>query len=200
MSKKFLIMKKPYLIEFLGMPRAGKTTQIKLLKKYFESRGKKVHVISDRERAARMYTPPDEPIAYDLVIPALGLEAYFKHRDKVDVIIADRGFQDGRIWFDIKGRLGEIPLKRAKQLKDTFLEYENLADCTICMMVDPTTAVGRHQNTKHMKVDDLGLSLPYLNALVKSYKQHRRHFKNCLWINGNKTPQEMHNNILSFLK
>lgn len=192
-------MKKPYVIEFLGMPRAGKTTQIKLLKKYFESRGKKVHVISDRKRAAQMHTPVEETIALDLVMCALAIEEYFKHKDRVDVIIFDRGFNDSQIWFDIKGRLGEIPRKRAAELKKTFADYAPLAEKIICMMVDPKTAIGRHQNTKHMKVDDLGLSLPYLKALVKSYTAHRKRFKTCLWVSGNKIPKEIHKKIVEFL-
>lgn len=192
-------MKKPYVIEFLGMPRAGKTTQIKLLKRYFEKQGKKVHVISDRARAAKMKTPAEESVAYDLVMFALGLEEYFKHKEFFDVILIDRGFNDGQIWFDIKGRLKEISRQRAVELKKTFDDYAPLVHKIICMMVDPQTAIDRHQNTKHMKVDDFGLSLPCLRALAKSYQQHRRHFKNCLWVEGDSEIREAHQKILKFL-
>ena len=38
------------LIELVGMPRSGKTTQAELIKKALETRGKSVLLLSDRER------------------------------------------------------------------------------------------------------------------------------------------------------
>lgn len=55
------------VIEFLGMARAGKTTQINLLKKHLQKQGFKVAVLTDRERASSLATPPTEGLAYTLV-------------------------------------------------------------------------------------------------------------------------------------
>lgn len=43
------------VIEFVGMARAGKTTQINLLKSYLESKGFAVTVLTDRERALSLH-------------------------------------------------------------------------------------------------------------------------------------------------
>jgi molybdopterin-guanine dinucleotide biosynthesis protein len=52
------------LVEFIGQARAGKTTQINRLRDFLVAQGKSVAVLTDRERAQSLATPPSESLAY----------------------------------------------------------------------------------------------------------------------------------------
>lgn len=187
------------LIEFVGMPRAGKSTQINLLCKALRKRGHTVKVITDRFRASQIKTPPSEVIAYKLVFYAKALEDYIKSKNKYDYVIVDRGFYDSVIWFDVEKILKHITPKRAAELKNTFVEFMKQVDKTVCLMVDVSEATRRHTKTKHMKVDDVGMRKEYLIALKKSYQQNKRKLGNCLYTTVLDSPEALHERILKFV-
>jgi len=188
------------LLEFIGTPRAGKTTQIKLLKRYLEKRGLRVKVVTDRFRASHIKTPPNEVIAYKLVFFSKALEDYFRYKDKYDVMIIDRGFYDSIIWFETERRLGHLTPKRADELKKTFFEYTKKVDKIVCLLINPEESQLRHTKTKHMKVDDVGMSKSYLEALRKAYQSYRNQWPNCLYITDQKAPSEIHRTIVGFIE
>lgn len=158
------------VIEFVGMPRSGKTTQIKLLKAYLTKSGRTVKIISDRERAAKIATPPTEVVGYKLVFFAFALEEYFRSCNHYDYILIDRGFNDAAVWFETERALGHISTVRAKELQQTFKEYQQKVGQIFCLLTSPATARQRHQVTTHQSVDDVGMSSAYLAALTKSYQ------------------------------
>lgn len=188
------------VIEFVGMPRAGKSTQINLLRKALTSKGKRVKVITDRFRASQMKTPPTEVIAYKLVFFSKVLEDYFRSKGHYDYLLIDRGFVDSTVWFDVEHILGHISSKRAMELKDTFLEFVRDVDQIVCLMVDVSEAAHRHEKTKHMKVDEVGMSEEYLTALDKAYQQNSINWKNCLYISELQSSSVIHEKIVEFVK
>jgi thymidylate kinase len=187
------------IIEFLGMPRAGKSTQIKLLKNALVKKGYSVKVITDRFRASKIKTPPSEIIAFKLVFFSLALEEYFRSIDKYDFIIIDRGFNDSVVWFDVERELQHISSKRSLELKKTFLEFVTKVDKIIYMIINPTESSKRHLKTKHMKIDDVGMSKEYLTVLQKAYNSNKNKFRNCLYIEELDTIQKIHQKILNHI-
>ena len=187
------------VIEFVGMPRAGKSTQIRLLRNALVKKGKRVKVITDRFRASGMKTPPTEVIAYKLVFFSKALEDYFKYNDRYDYLLIDRGFYDSIIWFDVEKILGHISSQRATELKNTFIEFTKRVDDVICLMVDVTEAENRHTKTKHMNVDDVGMSKEYLTALTEAYQQNKNALNNCLYIANLQSRSATHEQILTYL-
>ena len=187
------------IIEFIGMPRAGKSTQVKLLKKELEKRGSSVKVIADRTLMKKIKISPTEVIAYKIVFYSKVLEEFFKHKKRFDYIIIDRGFRDSKIWFEVENILGHIHSKRALELGKTFEEFSQKVHKTICMMVNPDEAFQRHLKTEHMEVDDVGTSKKYLAALRQAYCRNRRQLPHCLWIDQKNNPQKIHQKILKFI-
>ncbi|MBT3181175.1 MAG: hypothetical protein HN337_01560 [Deltaproteobacteria bacterium] len=198
-EKRQGVMMDSKLIEFMGMPRSGKTTQINFLKKKLLKKGFSVKVLGDRVRAARIQTPPAERIAFELIYFSKALEEYFRYNGKYDYILMDRGPNDSTIWFDIERILGNCASKRTSELKKTYWDYRGAAYQTFCMMIDVEMAIIRHSRTKHMKVDDLAMSKKYLTAIHKAYLLNRKNFHKCTFLNGNDSKNDVHKAILQHL-
>src|SRR5690349_11329352 len=119
------------VIEFLGMPRAGKTTQIKKAEEHLLSQGKKVSVLWDRERALEFATPPDQPMAYQLVFFSRVVEEYYRAlKEGMDYFIIDRGFQDALIWADVLRFVGVFSQEQSAADKACFQDFIHLVDQT----------------------------------------------------------------------
>jgi len=186
-----------HVIEFLGMPRSGKTTQIKLLEKFLRQKKYSVKVITDRIRAKKIQTPPTEVTGFKLLYFSAVVEEYFRKKGSCDYLIIDRGFYDSMVWFDVEKILKHITVERAKQIRDTFREYQPLVDQTFCLMTNPTISMQRHTQTAHQVIDNVGMSEAYLNALKKAYRQNLKNFWNCTIVNSKLSPEKMHKVIIN---
>ena len=187
------------IIEFLGIPRAGKTTQIKLLSKFLQNRGKKVLVLTDRERARNLFTPPTEGLAYTLLFFSQVIESYFKNKDKVDYLLIDRGIFDVVVWSDVRLHFKEITRKECESLKVIFKRFRNLIDATIYFKSFHETSIQRHTYTKHEVVDDVAMNKKWLYALSVAYKKNRKLFINCLSLDGSKSIDVLRKQIEKFI-
>jgi thymidylate kinase len=172
------------VIEFIGMARAGKTTQIDRLKSHLESQGQRVVVLSDRERAQSLKTPPNEGLAYTLIFFAAAIEAYYTHLNEVDYLLIDRGFNDVAVWSDVRFSFGEISREESDALKIVFERFKQLVDQTIYFKVPIEVGLSRHQNTQHQAVDDVAMNKKWLEVLQSSYEKNLKSFKNVISIDG----------------
>ena len=113
------------VIEFLGSARAGKSTQVKLLKDYLESKGKKVGIIWDRDRIESLKVPVTESIPFILAHFGKTIEEYYQLQD-CDVIIMDRGFHDILTWINVRYNFREISVEERDRLIQCLEPYTKL--------------------------------------------------------------------------
>lgn len=172
------------VFEFIGMPRAGKTTQIERLKSYLEAQGSKVVVFTDRERAESIKTPPTEGLAYTLVFFTLAVEAYYRYRTDCDYLLIDRGFNDVAVWADVRFASGEISDQEADGLRQTFEKFKKLVDKTFYFDVSMETSLKRHARTEHQAVDDVAMNKVWLGKLQTAYNSNLSLFRNSVIIDG----------------
>jgi len=137
------------IIEFLGMARAGKTTQIDRLKSHLVSKGLRVAVLTDRERAQTLKTSPSEGLAYTLTFFSAAVESYFEHLGKVDYLLIDRGFNDVAVWSDVRFALGEISEEESTALKTVFSRFTKMVDRTFYFKLPVEVGLSRHEETEH---------------------------------------------------
>lgn len=148
---KKLKRKSPYVIEFTGTPRTGKTTLINNLNDFFKKGGYKVMVIEEFTTSAK-YKKEIYPMLKDeyksiinTQIPKyvlLQLEDALKQ--DVDIIIVDRCLFDRAIWAD------RLYLKDGftKEEYDAYLKLylpiiKEKIDCIIGTYTDPITSLKR---------------------------------------------------------
>ena len=159
------------IIEFVRMPRAGKTTQMRLLEEYLKEKGLKVGVINDRGRGHSVATPPGESLAYVIALASIALDEYFLHRD-VDVLLVDRGFSDIAVWAEVYYSRGTITKREQAALVALFERFTQQVSLVLNFQVDPDTAVKRHLDSKESHASDtVGVEKSFLVDLEQAYSK-----------------------------
>ncbi len=184
------------VIEFVGMARAGKTTQVNLLKSYLESKGFAVTVLTDRERALSLHTPPSEGLAYTLAFFVAAIETYYESLPKADYLLIDRGFYDATVWADVHFKLGDISQEECIALQTTFKPLTKLVYKTFYFKVPINVALARHEKTEHQPVDDVAMNNTWLKALEDSYEENLPTFINSTTIDGMQDPDTVAQKII----
>lgn len=188
------------LIEFVGMPRSGKTTQAELLKKALETRGKSVLMLTDRERMATLATPPQESLAFALAFYGQLLDTYYRYKDQAEVMIVDRGWSDAAVWADVYREMKTVTEEEASGLAACFDRFARLSTAVVFMTVAPDIAMARHGETLHEQVDDVAMNPEWLAALASAYAKRKVDFTNPLEVDGARTAEEAHARIMAFLE
>ncbi len=111
--------RRPYFVELAGTPKAGKTTALHVLERFFKSCGYRVHTM--RERAA------DCPIAMKghfffntWTTCSMIAEVLAMIDTDTDVLVLDRGFFDALMWLELQHRRGQVTPEEKKVFVDTF--------------------------------------------------------------------------------
>lgn len=192
---------KTKIIEFIGMGRAGKTTQINLLKDNLEQKGYSVKIITDRERASKLSIPHTELIGYKIVFAAKALDELFKYKKQFDFILIERGFNDAIVWFDAEQELRNISSERVSQLRDTFIEYANQVDKVVCLLASLEEAKQRQEELTKEQKDKFEKFIigEYAVALRNNYLKNKDTFKDKLYIDGNYSIQDVSTKILNYV-
>lgn len=188
------------LIEFVGMPRSGKSTQAGLLKKALDLRGRTAIMLGDRERMARLSVPPQESLAFALAFYGQLLDAYYRYDGQAEVLIVDRGWSDAPVWADVYRALKVVSDGEADALAGCFGRFARLTTAVIDMAVPPEVALARHRATLHEQVDDVAMNPEWLEALAQAYSRRRSGFTNPIGVDGTLPPEEAHARIMGFLE
>ena len=142
---------KPYVIEFTGTPRTGKTTLINNLKDFFKKGGFSVDIVEEfttsKEYKENIYPLfKDKPKGYiNSEIPKYVLRDLKKSLDKnPDIIIIDRSLFDRLIWIDRLYLSGGYNKEDYDELLNEYIPLiKNSIDIVIGTYTDPITALKR---------------------------------------------------------
>ena len=188
------------VIELIGMPRSGKSTQAELLKKTLEAAGKTAVLLADREHMARLAVPPQESLAFALAYYGSLLDSYYVYKDKADALIIDRGWNDAAVWADVYRAMKVVSEEEAAALARCFDRYARLATAVVNLQVAPQVTLERHRATLHETIDDVAINPEWLAALKDAYEKRKNQFTNPIEIDGTLPPEEAHARIMAFLE
>lgn len=179
------------VIEFCGMPRAGKTTQILRLKHFLEAKGYKVGFVSDRELSEAVQVRPIESLGYILVFFGLALDAYFKHLPDHDFLLMDRGFNDASTWADVRLQLKTISKEECEAFHTCFAPYRKLSDIIFRFDVSVSQSMERHvASGDNLEVDKVAMNRQWLEAIQTSYNNTAHFYQNAVSIDGHRPMDE----------
>lgn len=193
------------IIEFFGMPRAGKTEQIQKLSSYLNKQGINHLIITDREIEKEIGIPLEEAFEYNILFFNKILEKLLlaKHSKQYDLIILDRGFLDGEVWFNIEYKQKNLS-DAEKEIANQYLEIlKRYVDVGIFMLVDPKTAIKRHENKGEIGKSDNYVLNNYIKELHQEYLRLKSKFQNInkiLLLDGNKSIEDLHLKIKNKLQ
>lgn len=133
------ISKKPFLIEFLGTARSGKSTSIELIADVFRKHGLKVLVVDEEtvKLTKEINKNRDQKMAVDsldytnqVIEEKLSLYDNF-YRNEEDIIIFDRGINDEFIWLDTFGATSNKIKEYDKKLENRYVDTLIIQVCEV---------------------------------------------------------------------
>lgn len=150
--KKSRSQRRPLFIEFCGSPKSGKSTTINSLSMFFRRNGLKTAVLTERAGICPIQnkTHPNFNIWTLCSVIADMLEKMEHGKEKIDIIIADRGIFDALCWFNW---LNTNPSNKNPYLSDenfkeliTFINsdiWKRNIDLIYVFVVKPETSIER---------------------------------------------------------
>ncbi len=187
------------VIEFFGMPRAGKTEQIKKLSAHLNDCGIKHLIITDREIEKEIEVPLTEAFEYNILFFNKILEKFLlaKYSKQYDIIILDRGFLDGEVWFNIEHKQKNLS-DSEKEIANQYLKkLKGYIDLGFFMTVDPKVTMERHESKGEIGKSD-NYVFKIIEGLYQEYSQLKNKLKNnnkVLLLDGNEAIEELHSKI-----
>ena len=183
-------LRRPILIEFCGTPKSGKTTTITALNLFLRRNDFDTVVLN--ERAGICPVPTKTHPFFNLWTMTSALAEIIKNlslgRDKVDIIISDRGIFDALCWFEW---LNKNPDKHNPYLDDeSFKTIKNFSlmskwtthlDLVYVFKVDPKESLKREYANLLTRIPGSIMNEPTIRSFNKSIdyavKKYRKHFR-----------------------
>jgi predicted NUDIX family phosphoesterase len=136
--------KRPLIIEFSGLPKAGKTRSISVLELFLKRNGIKTEVFTERASIAPIRAKGH--LNFNVWVSCASLQGMLEalYRD-IDVFILDRGIFDALVWNEWLEMTGKITRGEAEQVAAFFTmgRWIDLIDIVFVLTCDPTTSIER---------------------------------------------------------
>ncbi len=190
------------VIEFVGQARAGKTTQVLLLKEYLEQNGYRVTVSLDRDRAKQVHAPVSDCLAFNLIFHSKVIDEYYraKNSNTIDFFIVDRGFCDVAIWATVLYRLKQISKQERDAYTTCWQRFRKLVNLTFYFNIPLPILFARQKNLPTEDVDDVIMNHTWMKTLGDVYEEQKKDFHHCVEIDGLKSIEETTKRIQTEVK
>lgn len=136
--------RRPYIVEFAGTPKAGKTSSLAVLRRFLKDCGYRVHEM--RERAA------DCPIAmkghffFNTWTTTTMLAAMIENLEsEADVVLLDRGVFDALVWLESQNDDNQLSTDEYNSFRNFILldRWRTRTDLTFVFKVEPGVSMRR---------------------------------------------------------
>ena len=149
--KAFLKSVKPFVIEFTGIPRTGKTTTINNLSDFFKKGGFNTQIVEEFTtskyfkdtfmRQIEGLNPEDRDI---LIIEEVTKQIERARQTDAEIVLVDRGINDRQIWNYRRYMLDELSKDRYTYLRDKYKDKsKELIDALVITYTDYLTSLKR---------------------------------------------------------
>jgi len=162
---------RPFVIEFAGTPKSGKTSTVEAIRHFFTRQGFRVHLLS--ERAALSPIPMKGHLFFNTWCACTMLAELLDNIETdADIIIVDRGLFDALVWLTLQKQRRELTDKEADTIEAFLLleRWRSLIDLVVVMNVSAEEAI-RRENAQRISSKTGSIMNPdALTALSVSVK------------------------------
>lgn len=188
--KSFSKLKRPFVIEFSGTPRTGKTSAIRSITDFFTKGGFRVEVLEAfttskyyKEKIQPLYQKGPIQELYKKINEEVSRELEQVQKLGKDIIIIDRSINDCQIWNDRGYHKEQIPEQIYRELQE---KHSNISkefiDFLVLTYTDPLTALKRDYRAS------LSLEKGFINKeTLGEYNESLKRIRNRLESNVKKT-------------
>ncbi len=194
------------IVEFIGMPRTGKTTQIKKLCSYLQEKGVTFEVVTDRDFLSQIKTPIGNTFLYNKEFFSLMRnDTEKKIAGNPDFLLYDRGFFDQLVWSTDDVLLGNCTQIQKEDFDKEFEMYRHKDTYLIYLVASDETRKERHISSQEFtEIDSVVFSDDFLATLEESYKRvaesvfskHQHYME----INSNQSEDKIFEEVINFIK
>ena len=154
-KSEIFVKGKPFVIEFTGTPRTGKTTCINALKDFFKKAGFRVKVIEElttsdyfKNTMSKLKSGFTLENWNLLILSETYKMLHTAVLDDVDIILVDRGINDRQIWNHCRYVSGDMSLEVLQENQELYRPIsKRMVDMLVELYVNPFIAVRRDYHT-----------------------------------------------------
>lgn len=193
------------VIEFLGMPRASKTTQMRKLAERFKQQGINYNI----------FQKPEELINQAKNLEELNMTLYeslFKHyesidAEKTDCLIYYRGFYDRIALSTADYQKGALTKKFKEKLTEDLERRLEIIDFPLLLLVNPKISLERRANQLKENLQghsieriDIPKDINWLQHLFEVYVNLKEKYPEIHVINAERKKEDVQQEIITILK
>lgn len=183
--KDVIEITKPFIIEFSGTPRTGKTTTINNLYDFFKKGGFNISIIEEfttskfyKENFKKLIESKDVGERNILILKYVYEQLLNEINLNKDIILIDRSINDRQIWNYRRYLTGDIEETKYLELKEKYKSIsKNLIDYLVLTYADPITSLKRDYLSSLALEKRSFLNIDNINNYNKSLKELEEFFK-----------------------
>jgi predicted NUDIX family phosphoesterase len=163
---------RPFVLEFAGSPKAGKTSSVDAIAHFFKRNNFRPHVL--RERASFCPIPMKGHLFFNIWCACTMLAEVLANVDtKCDVIIEDRGIFDTLIWLERQIKRGEVTDQEAERIQQFLLmdRWTRMVDLVLVVTVKPHIAIQRELKPRLSKTPGSIMNEPTLTSINEALSE-----------------------------
>ena len=139
---------RPFIVEFLGTPEAGKTTSVKMLRRSLEEKGYKVGLV--RESAEIVPDMFKTGCSKGNIWMTLKTALYEEINNDRDIVLVDRGIVDSLAWNYLYAQRGEFSIEKSKCVKNFFEAIGVKTDFIVALTIPTEESIRRRGGEGHV--------------------------------------------------
>ena len=183
--KSYVDIGKPFMIEFSGTPRTGKTSTINSLYDYFKKIGLKTSVVEEfttSDQYKKVVKPQLDKLSLEEKNVAIIDYAYNElikaNAEDNDVVLLDRSINDRMVWNNIRRNKKEMSQKVFDELREKYgIAAKSLVDYLVLTYADPITAIRRDYNNSLSLAPRSFLNVENISDFNHSVEEMKEFFK-----------------------
>ncbi len=177
---------KPFVIEFSGTPRTGKTTTINNLYDFFKKGGFDITIIEEfttskyyKEKFKQKYSDLSSSDFNIAILKEVTKQLKDIINSDREIILIDRSINDRQIWNYRRYKKGDIDLKTYEELRDKYsLISKKLIDFLVITFADSLTSIKRDYNSSLALEQRKFLNIKNIDEYNDSLNNLQELFKN----------------------
>ncbi len=187
--------RRPFIIEFAGTPKSGKTTTISAVHQFLKRNG--VIVRTSQERASVAPLIDKGTAFFNTWVTCATLNGIIEalEDEKLDVLILDRGLFDGLVWIDWQEKTHRVSEAEAKEFRSFVLtpRWRGLVDLVFLMHCDAKTSLKREHEKqitrRHGAIMNVATLAQIRRHYLKAARRYAGYFKSFKVIKNSPGPE-----------
>jgi predicted NUDIX family phosphoesterase/thymidylate kinase len=187
--------RRPFIIEFAGTPKSGKTTTIGAIHQFLKRNGVMVQTFQERASVAPLL---DKGTAFfNTWVTCATLNGIIEalEDEKLDVLILDRGLFDGLVWIDWQEKTHRVSQAEAKGFRSFVLtpRWRGLIDLVFVMHCDARISIyreyARQLTLRHGAIMNAETLAQLRRHYLEAAKRYARDFKSITVVDSSRGPE-----------